>query len=531
MEALTAQRAGGDSSPPVLALRIDNLTKHFGGSRVLDQVALDIRAGEVHGLLGQNGSGKSTLIKILAGFHAPDPGARLEVGGRKVEFPLPAGEFRKMGIAFVHQHLGLVPSMTVLENLLVGENAVEYHWLINWREKARRATALFQRFGLKLDPFTSIQRLSSVERALLAIVRAFDQLENTPGAATRLLILDEPTPFLPAEDVQRLFKLVRSVVAEGASVIFVSHDIDEVSEITDRITVLRDGRVVGSLETRTASKAEIIEAIVGRSVDLASMRPVARPLGAEVLSVAGLTGRGVSDLSLSVRSGEVVGLTGLIGSGYDEVVQFCFGAKRAEAGVLTLDGVEHALSEASPHRSVKAGIVLIPGDRLAAGIVPTLSVTDNVTLPILGQFQKNFTLSRKSMRARAAELNEALDVRPRSPDTMMRAMSGGNQQKVVLSKWFQLDPRLVLLDEPTQGVDVGSRQQVFTQIHRMANAGAAILCASSDHEQLAAICDRVLVLTRGRVVAELSGEAITKSAITEACYLTPSPPAEGKTQS
>jgi ribose transport system ATP-binding protein len=416
MEALTAQpdirRTGGDSSPPAFALRIGTLSKHFGVARVLDQVALDVRAGEVHGLLGQNGSGKSTLIKILAGFHAPDPGAELEVGGRKVEFPLPAGEFRKLGIAFVHQHLGLVPSMTVLENLLIGEHAAEARWKIDWRKKARGATTLFARFGLSLDPFAPIQRLNSVERALLAIVRAFDQLENTPGAATRLLILDEPTPFLPAEDVQRLFRLVRSIVAEGASVIFVSHDIDEVSDITDRITVLRDGKVVRSLDTRTASKAEIIEAIVGRSVDLAAMRPAARALGPERLVVQGLGGRGVTDLSFRVMGGEVVGFTGLIGSGYDDMVHYCFGARRATTGTLSLDGAEHLLAEASPHRSVKAGIVLIPGDRLAAGIVPTLSVTDNVTLPILKQFQKNLTLSRKAMRQRAAELNEALDVRP-----------------------------------------------------------------------------------------------------------------------
>jgi ribose transport system ATP-binding protein len=386
--------------------------------------------------------------------------------------------------------------MTVLENLLVGENAVKSRWFVDWSAEARRAKALFARFGLSLDPLAPVERLSSVERALFAIVRAFDQLENTKSAATRLLILDEPTPFLPAEDVGKLFKLVRHIVAEGASAIFVSHDIDEVTEITDRITVLRDGRVVGSLVTKNAKKSEIVELIIGRSVDLGTMRPPERALGPEALVVSGLRGRSVADFSMQVRAGEVVGITGLIGSGYDDVINLCFGAARAEAGFLSLEGAAYDLALATPHKSVKAGIVLIPGDRLAAGIVPTLSVTDNVTLPILKQFGGGLFLSKSAMRRRAAELNAALDVRPPNPDALMSALSGGNQQKVVLSKWFQMQPKVVLLDEPTQGVDIGAREQVFQEIRKIAAEGAAIVCASSDHEQLAAICDRVLVLLK-----------------------------------
>jgi ribose transport system ATP-binding protein len=313
---------------------------------------------------------------------------------------------------------------------------------------------------------------------------------------------------------------MRGVVAEGASVIFVSHDIDEVSEITDRITVLRDGKLAGALVTKDAKKAEIVELIVGRAVDLSLMRPPERELGPEAVVVSGLKGRAVTDFSMRVRAGEVVGLTGLIGSGYDDVVSLCFGATQAESGFLALNGAEHGLDTATPHKSVKAGIALIPGDRLAAGIVPTLSVTDNVTLPILHQFGGGAWLNRGAMRKRAAELNERLAVKPRNPDALMSALSGGNQQKVVLSKWFQMQPKLVLLDEPTQGVDVGAREQVFAEIRNMAAQGAAIVCASSDHEQLAAICDRVLVLSKGRIVATLEGKAISKAAIAESCYLT-----------
>jgi ribose transport system ATP-binding protein len=251
-------------------------------------------------------------------------------------------------------------------------------------------------------------------------------------------------------------------------------------------------------------------------------------LGEERLIVTGLRGRMVRDVSMTVRAGEVVGLTGLMGSGYDEVVQLTFGATAATAGTITLDGAESEAARMAPHRSVKAGIVFIPADRLAAGIVPTLSVTDNVTLPVLGQFGGSTWLVRGKMRRHAVDRIDAFDVRPRSPDALMSALSGGNQQKVVLAKWFQIKPRLVLLDEPTQGVDVGAREQVFAEIRKVSADGAAIVCASSDHEQLAAICDRVLVFSRGQIVASLSGDQISKSAIAEACYITAETPIEAK---
>ncbi len=524
MEALghmTSGRVEGSTDPSTSALRIEHLSKHFGGARALHDVTLDVRRGEVHGLLGQNGSGKSTLIKILAGFHAPDPGAMLFVGGKAVALPLPAGAFRQLGIAFVHQHLGLIPSLTVIENLMVGDNAQQANWAIGWRKQTQRARTLFARFGLSLDPNQPVERLAPVERAMLAIVRAFDQLERTSGTLTRLLILDEPTPFLPAADVGKLFALVRSVVAEGASVIFVSHDIDEVVELTDRITVLRDGEVAGALVTRDASKAEIVRLIVGRHVELARMRPPPEKFGGERVTVRGITGGPLTDFAMAVRAGEVVGITGLMGSGYDDVVHLAFGADRASAGTLVLDGVTHDLTRITPHAAVKAGIVFIPGDRLAAGIVPSLAVTDNVTLPVLGTLGSRGFLDRRAMRRHAETRNAAMDVRPRNPDALMSALSGGNQQKVVLAKWFQSAPKLILLDEPTQGVDVGAREKVFTEIRAMAEGGAAIVCASSDHEQLAAICNRVIVLSRGRIVATLEGDAITKAAIAEACYITP----------
>ncbi len=499
-------------------LEIAGLSKHFGGAKALDRLDFSIRRGEVHGLLGQNGSGKSTLIKILAGFHAPDDGARLHVAGREVALPLTPGQFQALGIAFVHQHLGLSPHLSVLENFLVGRHATSSRWCIPWAQEARRAEALFRRYGLDIDPHQPVDRLSSVARAQLAVIRAFDQFERTPDAPIRLLILDEPTPFLPARDVEHLFRLVRELVADGASVIFVSHDIDEALTITDRITVLRDGRLVGTAETPAVTKGELVKMIVGRAVDLDTMRPAARDHGPVKVRITGLTGASLDNVSISLGTGEVVGLTGLIGSGYEDAVTLIYGADKASAGTLTIGDNDHEISRMTPYRAIKAGMVLIPADRLEEGIVPTLPVTDNATLPLIGRWAGGFLVSNRRKRDAAAAVNKAYDVRPPDPGTLIGNLSGGNQQKVVLAKWFQTSPEFILLIEPTQGVDVGAREQVFGIIQTMAENGAAVLCASSDHEQLTAICDRVIVFARGRTVAEIAGNEISKSAIARLTY-------------
>ena len=518
---MNAALASGVASQPdtTPVLEISHLSKRFGGSKALDDVSLVVGAREVHGLLGQNGSGKSTLIKVLAGFHAPDPGARLWINGHEVSLPLRPGDFQRLGISFVHQHLGLVPSMSVLENLLIGEHAVARRWRIAWAREAERANALFARFGMTLDPSAAVETLSSVERAQLAIVRAFDQLSRQPGTGTRLLVLDEPTPFLPAADVQKLFQLVRSLVSEGASVLFVSHDIDEVMDITDRITVLRDGRVAGTMATAGTNKADIVRTIVGRAVDLEAMRAPKRSLGGDAVRIDGMCGAIVDDVSITVRRGEIVGLTGLIGSGYDEIVHLAYSSVRASGGRLSIDGAVLDLARLTPDAAIGAGVVLVPGDRQNDAVVGTLSVAANASLPVLKRRRGGWAVSESGMNRIVRDLAETFDVRPRDPSRLMAHLSGGNQQKVVLAKWFQIDPKLILLDEPTQGVDIGAREQIFRIIRRMSENGTAVLCASSDHEQLAAICDRVIVLSRGRIVASLEGDAISKPAIAELCYV------------
>ncbi|HLH49622.1 MAG TPA: sugar ABC transporter ATP-binding protein [Roseiarcus sp.] len=509
---------GGASAPPVL--RIEGLSKSFGGAQALDNVSLTVRHGEVHGLLGQNGSGKSTLIKILSGFHSPDGSPKIEIDGRSVSLPVSLAALRANGVSFVHQHLGLLPSLTVLENLLLSDFAAENRWYVDWRAEARRARRLFERYDIRLEPTSPLADLTPVERAQLAIVRAFDEVTRDKGQAlTRgLLVLDEPTPFLPAQDVDALFKLIRGIVADGASVIFVSHDIDEVLEITDRATVLRDGRVAGVFETAATSKAEVIRLIVGEHVDLEALRPAAKELAAPSIVISGLSGGSLGPFSVSLAPGEVVGLTGLIGSGYDEVVYMTYGAAAAAAGAIEIDGVRSEIASLTPRLSIARGCVLIPGDRLAAGAVASLSVKENLNQPVMESVSRAWALSDAKLARNAAALVGRFDVRPRDPAILFASLSGGNQQKVLLAKWFQTRPRLILLDEPTQGVDIGARAQVFAAIAEAARQGAAVLCASSDYEQLTAICDRVLIFNRGRVAQELVGAQISKPAIAEACY-------------
>ena len=517
---LSAIKGEGDNCAPSV-LRITGLSKRFGGARALDNVSLEIGAGEVHGLLGQNGSGKSTLIKILSGFHEPDEGGKVWVNGKEVLLPIPVGSFHSLGISFVHQHLGLIPTLTVLENLLIGDLATKLNWRINWLAESRRARELFQRYELALDPAAAVQRLSPVERALLAIVRAFDQLqrERARTGNAGLLILDEPTPFLPAHDVKKLFRLIREIVSEGESVIFVSHDIDEVLTITDRATVLRDGQVAGSFETDKVTKADIVRMIVGRHVELTRRKPRSNfSEGTVAVRLTHLCNEIVDDINVELRAGEVLGLTGLIGSGYDEVVYLAYGGKRATSGTLEIKGKRLELNGVSPKTAIEHGCVLIPGDRQNSAAVGSLSVVENLSLPILGKVTNPWLLSSDTMLKNALNLNEIFDVRPRDPTLPIGSLSGGNQQKVVLAKWFQVKPRLILLDEPTQGVDVGAREQVFDVIREASRSGACVICASSDFEQLAAICDRVAVFSRGRLMLELQGEELSKSSIAEACY-------------
>ncbi len=505
------------SVPPALVLR--DLSKSFGGARALDGVSLTVAGGEVHGLLGENGSGKSTLIKILAGYHSPDAG-ELEVYGQPVKLPLRPGQFRSLGMDFVHQDLGLIPSLSVIENLNVGELASTSRLHISWTRERQKAEQTFARYGLRLDPRARVADLTPVERALLAIVRAVEGMRTSvAGAEGRgLLVLDEPTVFLPRTGIDQLFTLVREIAASSASVLFVSHDLDEVREITDRITVLRDGHVVGTVVTSETNEAELVRMIIGRQLE--TLVPETHELSERGVEIAidGLTGGTLQNVSLELQKGEVLGLTGLVGSGFEELPYFLFGAWRPERGKLRLHGSEHELVGLTPVKALAAGIALVPADRQTDGVIGSLPVYDNILLRSLGNFFKTGLLRRRQMLGHARRLMSEFDVRPGDPRMVYASLSGGNQQKALLAKWLNRRPQLLLLHEPTQGVDVGARQQIFSLVRDAAATGTSVICASSDYEQLAAICDRVLIFARGRLVEQLVGDDVTKERIAERCY-------------
>jgi ribose transport system ATP-binding protein len=498
-------------------LQMQDIGMRFGAVTVLSGVNLSVRRGEILGLLGQNGSGKSTLIKVLAGFNQPEPGSRITMWGDTMTPPLDPARIARLGVAFVHQHLGLVGSLSVADNLLVGDDRHRRPWALNWRAEGRRIGALFAEFGLTIDPAATVESLSPVERAFVAIVRAFDVLRRSDAgrAGEGILVLDEPTPFLARDDVGKLFALLRSICRTGASVILVTHDIDEVMEITDRIAVMRDGRLAAVFDTEGASRTRIVDAIVGRSVSH-FIRPARDLPDAPAVRMAGVSGGRLKPFDTTLRRGEILGVTGLIGSGFADIPYLLFGARPA-TGTLTLGERVLPLAAQTPDRAIRAGLALLPGDRIGQGGVGSLGVIDNATLLSMPRLRGPLGLNPAALRRQTEGLIARHDVRPPRADLALANLSGGNQQKVLLGKWLAEDPALLLLDEPTQGVDIGARQQIFAALDAAAGQGMAVLIASTDAEQLAQVCDRVLVFARGAVVQDLTGAQVTKDTIARAC--------------
>ena len=504
------------------ALEFTGLTKTFGGARALDRVNFTVDHGEIHGLLGENGSGKSTLIKVLAGYHAPEEG-QLTVDGAPIELPLRPGQPTALNLNFVHQDLGLIPSLNVVDNLFLTQADSSHRpWYISWTQQRRRARQVFERYGIAMEPRALVGELTPMQRALLAIVRAVEDMRGDANGSGRrgVLVLDEPTVYLPKNEIDQLFELVRSIAAEGSSIIFVSHDLDEAREITDRITVLRDGRVVGTVVSEETSPAILVEMIIGRTLeslhameDVVSQKPVRA-------SISGLVGDILEDVSFEAHEGEVLGLTGLAGSGFEFVPYFLYGARTAVAGELTVDGKTRILAEVTPADSLANDVALLPADRLEDGCVGSLPVSENLALPVLGGYFKNARLDRRRMISDARGLLDTYDVRPREPRLIYGQLSGGNQQKAMMARGLRTDPTVLLLHEPTQGVDVGARQNIFELIRAATSDGAAVICASSDYEQLGIICDRVLVFADGQIKTELVGAEVTKERILEQCYRT-----------
>ncbi len=492
--ALSADAAPSPGSARPALLAVHGISKQFGGTHALADVSLAVNAGEIVALLGENGAGKSTLIKILAGVYALDAGS-VSFRGRDV-----SGALRRLPIAFIHQDLGLIDWMTVAENTCLTLGYPRRLGLVDWAGARRRAAQALDLLGAGIDPDARIQELSRTEKSLVAIARAL-------AAEAEVLVLDEPTASLPADEVARLFAALRRLRARGVGIVYVSHRLDEVFEIADRIVVLRDGRVVGERATAATNPEEAILLIVGREPSQVFRRPAERA-GAPRLVLEQLAIDGVGPVDCAIHAGEMIGLVGLRGAGQESVGRALFGILPCASGRIRLDGAVFA--PASPRQAMAAGICRVGADRNADSIVPGLSIRENLFLNPTAAGLGPWSLLRPGREARAAlELGRKVGLRPNDPSLPIEWLSGGNQQKVVVGRWLHLGGKVYVFEDPTAGVDVGAKAEIYRLFDVALKAGAAILIVSTDFEEVAKVCHRALVFDRGRVVAELAGDDLS----------------------
>jgi ribose transport system ATP-binding protein len=486
-------------------LEIRDLSKTFPGCVALDRFELRVERGEVMALVGQNGCGKSTFIKVLSGYHDPDDGSLAQFDGEEVTLGDP-GLPGRLGIHFVHQDLGLLDDLSAAENLAIGAGfTTSSAGLIRWREQRRRTAAALESLGYTFDVTAPVVSLSPSQRVGVAIARATVRDADHP---LRLLVLDEPTAAMPQSEVDNLFAVVRRLRDVGTSTLFVSHRLDEVFAIADRITVVRDGRTVAARATADVDHDSLIEWILGRPGDPAhDGAPSVRPSSSAALSVRGLRGRHLRDLDLDLHAGEVLGVTGLTGSGREELAALLFGADERRAGTVEIDGT--AIGRLTPAVAKALGIAMVPANRRAAAVFPDANVRENLTVADLVPLRRKRLIGRGAERAEAASWLATMQVRPPDAEASILTLSGGNQQKVLLARWLRLRPRILILDEPTQGVDVGTKPEIYALLRRAAAEGAGVLVCSTDGEELVEVADRVVVLGRGVARAELHGATLT----------------------
>ena len=478
--------------PPVLA--VEGLGKSFPGVRALDGVGFDVRRGEVHALLGENGAGKSTLIKIVSGVYRPDAGT-VRVDGREVAFASPH-EAQGAGIATVYQELLLFPDLSVAENVFLG-HAPRARWGgVDWGAMRARAAAILASLDVHdLDVTAPVRSLSVANRQRVEIAKAL-------SLDARVLILDEPTAALTEADVRRLFEIVRRLKARGVGVVYISHRMAEIFALADRVTVLRDGQLVGTKAVSATSEPELIAMMVGRAIEQLFPKIGAR-VGEPVLEVRDVVAPPmVKGVSLGVRAGEIVGLAGLIGSGRSELAQAVFGMAPLAGGEIRLAG--RAVRIAGSGDAKRRGIAYVPEDRGTQGLVRPMTLRENVSLAVLRKVAPRFFLDRRAEDRLAEDAIRRFNVRAFGPEQAVGKLSGGNQQKVVLAKWLATEPRLLIMDEPTRGIDVGAKAEIHRLMGELAAAGLAVLMISSELPEVLAMSDRVLVMREGRIAAEFA---------------------------
>ncbi|MBV9819397.1 MAG: sugar ABC transporter ATP-binding protein [Solirubrobacterales bacterium] len=473
-------------------VEVREVSKRFPGVQALDSVSVDIRPGEVHAVAGENGAGKSTLMKLLAQLEKPSEGDIL-VEGERVRFRSPR-HAQRLGIAMVHQEFALAPDLSVADNLSLGREHTRAGVIVRGSEK-RRARELLERVGVAVDPGRKVSSLAVAEQQRVEIAKAL-------AVDARVVIMDEPTATLTDAEIDSLFELIEQLKGEGIAIFYISHRLDEIMRIADRVTVMRDGQVVETLDKEQLDEGKLIALMVGREIDTLYPKQEAE-IGDVVLRVRGLTRPGVLlDCSFEVRAGEILGFAGVVGAGRTELARAVFGADPVSAGCIELDGRELRLG--SPGEAIAAGIGYLTEDRKGEGLAMQLSVIDNVTLARIPG--RGIWIDRRAERQAAEQRSDELSIRAPSLHRSVEALSGGTQQKVVVAKWLQTDARVMFFDEPTRGIDVGAKAEIFRLLSDLAGKGRAIVLISSYLPELTNMCDRIVVLRDGRTVGELRRE-------------------------
>ncbi len=474
-------------------LQIESISKTFPGVRALDCVSLDVGEGSVRALIGENGAGKSTLLKILSGLYRPD-GGRLVLGRQEQNFRSTAGAIRA-GIAVIYQELQLVPELSVAENIYLGNLPGRAGW-VNRKQLREAAAGQLENLGERIDPRVKVGSLPIAQRQMVEIAKAL-------ARNAKVIAFDEPTSSLSARETDRLFAVIEQLKQQQRVILYVSHRMEEIFETCDGVTVLRDGRLAHTYESiEGVSRDELVEKMVGRSIeDIFNYKP--RPIGPAVLEVRNVMGPGLSEpASFQVRAGEVVGFFGLVGAGRTELMKLIYGAARAEFGEVIVDG--NPMRATHPRQAIRAGVVLCPEDRKKEGIIPIRSVMENLNISGRRHFSPlGFLISESRERANARRHIERLAIKTPSLGQLVMDLSGGNQQKVILARWLSEQIKVILLDEPTRGIDVGAKSEIYSIIYELANAGIAVVMVSSELTEVLGVCDRVCVMREGAIVADV----------------------------
>jgi len=483
--------------PPTLEMR--RISKTFPGVKALDGVQLKAWGGEVLALMGENGAGKSTLMKVLSGAYSADPGGEILIDGQKVEVNDPI-HAKRLGIAIIYQELSLAPNLTVAENIFLGDE-IAHRGLVDRKAQRESCIEVLERLGATFGPATVVNTLSIAEQQQVEIARALH-------ADAKILVMDEPTTALSSRETEKLFELVKQLRRDGIAIIYISHRMAEVYELSDRVSVLRDGTYVGTLEHAEISAEALVKMMVGRELNTfyTKQHDASAGQGREVLHVEGMTdgGRRVHPASLTVHEGEVLGLAGLVGAGRTELARLIYGADSKAGGEVRLDG--HPIRIETPKEAIDHGIAYLTEDRKSQGLFLDMSVLENINLGVIDRDAKRGgVLDLKAGKRRAAGAIEALGIRVAHPGVGVGSLSGGNQQKALLSRWLETEPRVLILDEPTRGVDVGAKSEIYRIIDELAGKGIAILVISSELPEIIGICDRVVVMREGHIMGEVGG--------------------------